>query len=374
MAYPLDSVTHDFKTAFEHLKEKEELSTQRFALQKEQIINDSVRRQAIENIYLRISGMDEKIKTTEKSFLFRTQITIVMVVVVCCFSVVVFITIYRRYRNRRDNSALFIENSQIQDQAEELIRLIQSYDTEIQQFTQNNGLLETTNVVKDKLLSVISHDLRSPISSLQAFLSLYHTNNIARTDLVDFFCKLLSRVENTSTMLENLLHWSKYQLKGLEPIFEKVNLQMIIDECINLYCMQAEQKHILIDNSLKTSVHVSADAEMLKVILRNLISNALKFTHSRGIITIMTMTKEKFAIISVKDTGVGISPENQVKLFAMDNFTTPGTEKEKGTGLGLMLCKDFVEHNNGKIWLDSKLNAGTTFYISIPLSEEQFEV
>ena len=175
-------------------------------------------------------------------------------------------------------------------------------------------------------------------------------------------------------MLENLLHWSKYQLKGLEAIIDKVNLQMTIDECINLYRMQAEQKHIVIDNSLKTDVHVSADVEMLKVILRNLISNALKFTHSGGIITIMTITKENFAIISVKDTGVGISPENQVKLFAMDNFTTPGTEKEKGTGLGLMLCKDFVEHNNGKIWLDSKLNAGTTFYISIPLSEEQFEV
>jgi signal transduction histidine kinase len=267
------------------------------------------------------------------------------------------------------NSALLVEKEQKQDQIEELTRLIQKYDVEIQQLIQNNDHLETKNTAKDKLLSIISHDLRSPISSLQSLLSLFNTNNIARTDLVDFFGKLLSRVENTSTMLENLLHWSMYQLKGLEPILEKVNLQMIIDECINLYRMQAEQKHILIDNSLKTDVHVFADVEMLKVILRNLISNALKFTYSGGMVIIMTMTKENFAVISVKDTGVGISPENQSKMFAMNNFTTPGTEKEKGTGLGLMLCKDFVDHNHGKIWLDSKLNVGTTFYFSIPLAE-----
>ena len=230
--------------------------------------------------------------------------------------------------------------------------------------------METTNAVKDKLLSVISHDLRSPISSLQALLNLFNANSIARTDLVDFFGKLLSRVENTSTMLENLLHWSQYQLKGLDPIFDKVDLQKIIDDCINLYRMQAEQKHIVIDNSLKTNVYVSADVEMLKVILRNLISNALKFTFSGGIITIMTMTEANHAVVSVKDTGMGISPENQARMFAMGNFTTPGTEKEKGTGLGLRLCKDFVEHNHGKLWLDSQLNVGTIFHFSIPVAEE----
>jgi len=366
----IDSINNNFRAAFEHLREKEKVMQILYEIQKNDVINDSIKRQSIETMHLQIADMTEKLEKTEEIIHFRSKMTVVMVAVVCVLLVITFMHIYWHERNRRVNSALLVEKEQRQDQLEELTRLTHEYDVEIQQLSYANDQLETANAVKDKLLSIISHDLRSPISSLQTLLNLFNTNNLERIDLVDFFGKLLSRVENTSTMLENLLHWSKYQLKGLEAIIDKVNLQITIDECINLYRMQAEQKHIVIDNSLKTDVHVSADVEMLKVILRNLISNALKFTHSGGIITIMTMTKENFAIISVKDTGVGISPENQVKMFAMNNFTTPGTEKEKGTGLGLMLCKDFVEHNHGKIWLDSKVNVGTTFYFSIPLVEK----
>lgn len=208
------------------------------------------------------------------------------------------------------------------------------------------------------------------MASLQSLLNLFNANNIARKDLVDFLGKLLSRVENTITMLENLLHWSQYQLNGIEPIFEDIYMQDIINDSINFYRIQAEQKHIVIDNSLKTTARVHADVEMLKIILRNLISNAIKFTYSGGIITIKALNKDKNVVISVKDSGVGISQEDQAKMFAMANYTTPGTEKEKGTGLGLMLCKDFVELNNGKIWLDSKVGVGSTFYFNIPLSTQ----
>ena len=362
----IDSITRDFRAAFEHLKEKEEIAQKLLIIQKDRIINDSLKRQPIEEMYLNIAELEEKLKKNDEDIRFRFQMVIAAAIVVCFLLAAIFIQIFRFRKSRKNNSNMLINNNLNRFQLEELTRLLQENEDESQQLTQDNERLETTNAVKDKLLSVISHDLRSPISSLQALLNMFNTNNIARTDLVIFFGKLLSRVENTSTMLENLLHWSQYQLKGLEPIFNKVDLQKIIDECIHLYRMQAEQKHIVIDNSLKTTVHVFADVEMLKVILRNLISNALKFTHSGGIITIMTTTKENDAVISVKDTGVGISPENQVKLFAMNNFTTPGTEKEKGTGLGLKLCKDFVEHNHGKIWLDSKINVGTTFHFSIP--------
>ena len=364
----IDSTNHNFNSAFEHLKKKEIIAKELFDIQKNNIINDNIERHSIETMRLQIDDMDEKLKKMEEKSHFRTKMTFAMAALICFILIIILIQIYLHENNRRVSSSILVENNQKQELLEGLMRLAQKYDAEIKQLSYSNDQFEMTNAVKDKLLSVISHDLRSPISSLQALLSLFNTNNIVRNDLIDFFGKLLSRVENTSSMLENLLHWSQYQLKGIEPIFERVNLQMIIDECINLYRMQAEQKHIVIDNSLKTDVHVYVDAEMLKVILRNLISNALKFTHSGGIITIMTMTKDDFAVISVKDTGVGISPENQVKMFAMNNFTTPGTEKEKGTGLGLALCKDFVEHNHGKIWLDSKLNAGATFYFSIPLA------
>jgi signal transduction histidine kinase len=368
----IDSMTQNFSAASEHLKAKEKAAQKRYAAQKDEIINDRVKRQPLEAIYQQIAGMEEELEMTEAGTRSRMKRVTALSVIVLVLMMVVMVEIYRYERHKRANGLLLTENDQGRQQSDELTRLLNEYYDENQQLTRDNDRLEKSNAVKDKLLSIISHDLRSPMSSLQALLGLFNTNNIARTYLVDFFGKLLSRVENTSTMLENLLHWSQYQLKGLEPIFDKVDLQKIIDECINLYRMQAEQKHIVIDNSLKTIVHVYADVEMLKVILRNLISNALKFTYPGGIITIKAMTKENHVIISVKDTGMGISPENQAKMFAVANFTTPGTEKEKGTGLGLMLCKDFVEHNHGKIWLDSKVNVGTTFYFSIPLAEEQF--
>ncbi|MDR1154211.1 MAG: HAMP domain-containing histidine kinase [Bacteroidales bacterium] len=368
----IDSMTRNFSAAFEHLKAKEKAAQKWYAAQKDEIINDRAKRQSLEGMNQQIAGMEEELETTETGARSRMKRITALSVIVLVLMMAVIVEIYRYERHKRANGSLLNENEQGRQQSDELTRLVNEYYDENQQLTRDNDRLEKSNAVKDKLLSIISHDLRSPMSSLQALLGLFNTNNIARAYLVDFFGKLLSRVENTSTMLENLLHWSQYQLKGLEPIFDNVDLQKIIDECINLYRMQVEQKHIVIDNSLKTTVHVCADVEMLKVILRNLISNALKFTHPGGIITIKAMTKENHAIISVKDTGVGISPENQAKMFAVANFTTPGTEKEKGTGLGLMLCKDFVEHNHGKIWLDSKVNVGTTFYFSIPLAGEQF--
>ena len=365
----IDSIAQNFRSALKHLKEKEIAAQKFFDLQKNKIIDDSAKLQPIEELYLQLAEKEEALKKMTKGVSIRTKMASALVIAACLIFIAALVLIYRHEKSRRLSRALLDDNKKITNHLKELMQLTDKYDEENQFFTQENTRLETANSVKDRLLSVISHDLRSPISSLQSLLNLFNTNNLARADLVDFFGKLLSRVENTSTMLENLLHWSHYQLKGLDPIIDRVDLQEIITECINLFHMQAEQKHIVIDNSLKTTVHVFADVEMLKVILRNLISNAIKFTHSGGIITIMTMIKENHAVISVKDTGVGISLENQKKMFAMGNFTTPGTEKEKGTGLGLMLCKDFVEKNKGKIWLDSKPNVGTTFHFNIPMVE-----
>ncbi|MDR1673438.1 MAG: HAMP domain-containing histidine kinase [Bacteroidales bacterium] len=250
---------------------------------------------------------------------------------------------------------------------DELNEKIACYTAEHEQLLQSNEDLKRNNIVKDKLLSIISHDLRSPVSSLQALLNIFHANNIARKDLVDFFGKLLVRVENISIMLENLLRWSNYQLNDIQPIFNEVNIQEIMDDSINFYRMQAEQKRIAIGSSHKTVERVNADVEMLKIILRNLISNALKFTREGGSIMVNAVRKDNEVVVSVEDTGIGISPENQEKMFNTSScFTTIGTAKEKGTGFGLLLCRDFVEHNRGKLWLESEEGKGTTFYFSIP--------
>ncbi len=371
MLIAIDAASNDYRSAFKHLREKSEIAQKYYTTQKDRIARDLQKQYDTEAVKRQIEKTTERLSKTEREIKTRSVVIFGLAGLAVLSITIVITQTFVYIRRRKLNSVVSAEIEQNEYQLTLLTDWANTCFEENRQLAEENTVLEKSNAVKDKLLSVISHDLRSPMSSLQALLSLFNTNNIARRDLVEFFGKLLSRVENTSTMLENLLHWSQYQLKGIEPIFETADIQKVIDDSINFYRMQAEQKHIVIDNSLKTSVKVYADVEMLKIILRNLISNALKFTHSGGIITIKALTKEGFVIVSVKDTGVGISPENQAKMFAMADFTTPGTEKEKGTGLGLMLCKDFVEHNHGKIWLDSKVDVGTTFYFSIPLATEE---
>ncbi len=366
----IDSAMNDYQAAFFHLNKKANVMMELRTFQKEQIYQDLQKDYHIDSLQQRITETKCQLYKEQQAKRSHQHIVTVLGIIVCLLLLTILVQVCAYYRKKSYIKVLSIENRQNAHQLNLLNEQVDKCIDEEQYLSQQNASLEKSNMVKDKLLSVISHDLRSPMSSLQALLNLFNTNSIARRDLVDFFGKLLSRVENTSTMLENLLHWSQYQLSGIEPIFEDVDMQKVIDDSINFYRMQAEQKHIVIDNSLKTNVHVRADVEMLKIILRNIISNAIKFTYPGGIISIKALTKEGYVIVSIKDTGMGISPENQAKMFAMANFTTPGTEKEKGTGLGLMLCKDFVEHNHGKIWLDSKIDVGTTFYFSIPLAED----
>jgi signal transduction histidine kinase len=365
----MDSAMNNFRGAFKHLKEKEQILRKLYASKRESISEELKNLYGTDSLQQQIADVDHSIQTIDEHLNLRKKLIVILSIIAGIFIAggLAGLNIYRK--KKKQNRVYLLENEENSRKLELLTEEIDSFTGENRRLTRDNAVLEKSNAVKDKLLSVISHDLRSPMSSLQALLNLFNANNIARRDLVDFFGKLLSRVENTSTMLENLLHWSQYQLNGIEPIYEKVDIQKVIDDSINFYRMQAEQKHIVIDNALKTAVHIFADVEMLKIILRNLISNALKFTNSGGIITIKALNREGYMIVSVKDTGVGISPENQAKMFSTVNFTTPGTEKEKGTGLGLTLCKDFVEHNHGKIWLDSKVGVGTTFYFSIPLAE-----
>ncbi|MDR0715076.1 MAG: HAMP domain-containing histidine kinase [Bacteroidales bacterium] len=285
------------------------------------------------------------------------------------FSILILLSLYRYRKNTSSVLRLMRRIEEEENELKVLTEKTEQMEAENERIAQANEALEKSNTVKDKLLSIISHDLRSPISSMHVLLNLFNANNIARRDLIDFVGKLLSRVENTTIMLENLLHWSQSQLNSIEPVFYKTDLREIIDNSIGFYRMQAEQKHIAIENLSKQAVFVIADMEMLKIVLRNLISNALKFTFEGGSITINTVRKEQEVIVSVKDTGTGISKESQEKMFSNVNFTTLGTDKEKGTGLGLLLCKDFVEHQRGKLWVESKEGKGATFYFSIPAAE-----
>lgn len=235
---------------------------------------------------------------------------------------------------------------------------------QVQQKT--NIQLEALNHTKDKLLAIIGHDLKSPINSLKGLLNLLNSQNISPEEFMLFAGNLQQNVEYLQFMLTNLLHWANAQMQGIETNPQSIDIAHIAEENIQLFSQIARQKNITLLNQITPEQQVWADKDQIDLIFRNLISNALKFTPKGGKITLCNENKGHFQQISIQDTGVGITPEKLAKLFLpTQHFTTHGTAGEKGTGLGLLLCKDFIENNQGKIWVESTLNQGTTFYFTL---------
>jgi PAS domain S-box-containing protein len=228
--------------------------------------------------------------------------------------------------------------------------------------------LKELNAMKDKFFSVIAHDLRSPISS---FLSVsdYLSNpshNVSREQMLHFAKGLNASAGHLYKLLENLLQWSIFQTGGL--IFKPTNfdLKEIIDSNIDLIKKDADNKKISVSNKLKTSTFAHADVNMINTVLRNLINNSIKFSNIGGKINILVSEKNKFLEVAVEDNGVGISEANIDKLFRIDfRLSTEGTMEEKGTGLGLILCKEFVEKNGGSIKVASKPGKGTIIIFTL---------
>jgi signal transduction histidine kinase len=225
------------------------------------------------------------------------------------------------------------------------------------------------NQLKNKLFSIVSHDFRSPLKSLQGTLTLLHKGAVSPEELKDLSGGLLNKVENTATFLENILNWAKSQMQGIKLKPQIINISRITNELIKLIKPQADKKFIVLNNNVEEEINVVADLEMIKLVLRNLISNALKFSYDQGQVEINAEVLNETAIISVSDHGTGIEEDQLKNIFMLENYSTEGTANETGAGLGLILCKDFVEQNNGEIWVTSKVDQGSTFSFSLPIVE-----
>jgi len=225
--------------------------------------------------------------------------------------------------------------------------------------------LEDINQVKDRLFSIVSHDLKDSITSIKAFLDLLKEDSISKKEFDDLIPELSDNADNASALLLNLLNWSKSQMQNLEPKPESFNIQDVFKEKMSLIQKKVEQKRIvLLDESIKDFVF--ADRSMIEIVIQNLLANAVKFSKIGDVITISNRERNSNVLICIEDTGIGISKENQKKLFENSGFTTRGTNEEKGTGLGLSICKDLVELNNGTIWVESEPNLGSKFFVELP--------
>jgi signal transduction histidine kinase len=240
-----------------------------------------------------------------------------------------------------------------------------------EKLSQSEENLKKMVQTKDKLFSIIAHDLRSPFTALVGLTEVFSHNasQLETKDISDYGSLIHQSSQKLLTLIENLLDWSRSQTGKikLEPL--RISLDKLTNEIINIHSLQANTKSITLKNTIPNDIVVYADYEMLSAVLRNLVSNAIKFTQENGSVELKAHRNDNNIIIKIIDNGVGISPENLKKLFKLEeSFSTQGTDQESGTGLGLIVCKEFIEKNGGKISVESEVNEGTTFTISLPAS------
>lgn len=236
--------------------------------------------------------------------------------------------------------------------------------------TENS--LKELIATKDKLFSIIAHDLRSPFNSIIGFseLLLEDSNNILLEDSEQYIKIINSAAKNTLILLDNLLNWAKSQTGQLSFNPEKVLFSEVVQEIITLSKSIAKSKNISLEYSSTDHLEVFVDVNMLNTVLRNLISNAIKFTNFGGHIKVSAALKQNQVEITISDNGIGINKEKCAELFSItSNTTTLGTADENGSGLGLVLCKEFIQKNNGDIWVESEENKGSNFIFTLPIYE-----
>lgn len=242
---------------------------------------------------------------------------------------------------------------------------------------QQNRKLQELNATKDKLFSIISHDLKGPLNSLTAFSSMLikHTDSLSKEEIQMLATDFDKSLKNLLSLLENLLEWSRSQTGNLEMRPEPLHIKTLVQANVELLQQMADNKRIHIQTEVPGTLWAYAGKNQMNTVLRNLMSNAVKFTRPGGKVNILAREHEGALEIAVNDTGIGISEEIQQKLFRIEHkHSSPGTANEKGTGLGLMLCKEFIEQSGGSLQLKSQEGMGSSFLFTVPKADALEEI
>ncbi len=305
-------------------------------------------RYVIDKTETQIAGLEKQREIKELELSKEKRYSSFLFILISFGLVVGMLVLYGYFIKRRSNMVLKVANKKVSDQNTELNEL---------------------NATKDKFFSIISHDLKGPLNSLSSFSNLLinYTESLSPEEIKALATDLDKSIKNLFSLLENLLEWSRSQTGKIEFQPENFDLAELLEENKTLLEVQAGNKNIQLTNTNQEPIEIHANKNSINTVIRNLISNSIKFTPEGGSITLSSTIKPGSVQVSVKDTGVGMSKEVIEKLFRIDTkHSTKGTAEEKGTGLGLILCKDFVEKNGGTIWVESELEKGSTFSFSLP--------
>jgi signal transduction histidine kinase len=274
---------------------------------------------------------------------------------------------------------LVIANEDKADRAAELVIAneeksdLERHASQLAELADNEAkLVEALNYeinVKDRFFSIIAHDLKSPFNGLLGYTQIMSqmANSSSKDELVEYAKNANEAGNKVFELLQNLLEWSRLQMEGGKVEFEVIELEKITQECINILIPNAAGKNVTLLNKI-THTMAFADRNMVLTVIRNLIANSIKFTPAGGTVEVSAQTEGNKIKVMVTDNGVGMTSEFAVNIFALDKKTTSiGTDGEKGTGLGLPLCKEMVEKCEGEIWCESTIDKGTTFAFTLPI-------
>lgn len=290
------------------------------------------------------------------------------VVIITILLAVLAIIYYRENQlKKKANDLLRSQKVEIEEKNAVLSRLNEEITDQNKAIKEQKKELEELNGIKDKLFSIISHEFRSPLNSLKGTLALLKVGALSEDELNMISKELTDKINNTSIFLDNLLNWAKSQMQGIQAKPVDTDIKELADENIQLLKSLADKKKIRLENNIPDVSTAFVDPNMMNLILRNLISNAIKFSLRGGVIEVKAEMNGVENTISVKDSGIGMSQENIKMLFQVQTFTTRGTANERGTGLGLYITKNFIESNGGKIWVESEEGSGSTFRFTVPV-------
>ncbi|MDW7695728.1 sensor histidine kinase [Flammeovirgaceae bacterium SG7u.111] len=286
---------------------------------------------------------------------------------------------YRYYLEKEVLVEKLIEQERIEKKQKEEISAILSnqnktLEVKIKERTQEleaqKKELEDTNKVKDKLFSIISHDLRSPLAALDGFLKLFSAGALNTDEIEQMKAGIQEKFNKANSLMDNLLNWARSQMQGLTVNVEVVQVDRIALKVVQLYRTEADKKSIELKQHIEKGTKAFADPSMLELIIRNLVANAVKFTPYMGKVSVEAETSKIGVTIKVRDTGMGMKKETIAQILNLDaQISTTGTANEKGTGLGLVLCKEFIEKNGGELQIESEEGKGSIFMFTLPLDD-----
>jgi two-component system sensor histidine kinase/response regulator len=329
------------------------------------LINDRERKQANDFIDALRSQEEQQLKVqhsvlmAEKKAAQQKNLIIVYIGALLCSAVVVVILLYSYKKAKQKNAKLNAQKQQIERQ----IVMLDKLNREV---LSQNQKLEDDNVLKSKLLSIISHDLRKPLANTQSILHLVNAGLVSERETKDLFTRLEAQYGRVMTLTDNLLFWIRGQVSGAPIKKETVNLYDTVNNIIEETVMPISEKRLEVQNHLPAELAWVTENETLKIILRNLINNAVKFTPVNGVIAFTATVNDHETRLTITDSGIGISPAMMEHINSENYYTTKGTQNEEGSGFGLMLIRDLLKKQNGRLKINSKPGEGSAFTISFP--------